>query len=89
MTDRYYVDVDEAIIDNETKREYNTWDISGVEEIASLLNEQDKEIKLLQNRFGRAKQRIRRQSKDLDKYFDYFRRELNWDCERILEEVFK
>jgi len=36
---RYYVDVDEAIIDSKTKREYSTWDISGVEDITDRLNQ--------------------------------------------------
>ena len=35
---RYIVDVDEAIIDTKTNREYTTWDISGVEDICDKLN---------------------------------------------------
>lgn len=36
---RYSVDLDEAIIDNKTHREYTTWDISGVEDICERMNE--------------------------------------------------
>ena len=53
MTDRYYVDVDEAIIDNETKREYKTWENNGIQDIADLLNKQDKEIRELREAMKR------------------------------------
>ena len=34
---RFYIDVDDAIIDSRTRREYITWDI-GMEDICNLLN---------------------------------------------------
>ena len=36
---RYYVDVDEAIIDNETHRQYETWNLVDIEAICDKLNE--------------------------------------------------
>ena len=41
---RYYVDLDEAIIDSKTNREFTTWDINGVEDLAELLNDKDQQI---------------------------------------------
>ena len=42
---RYYVDVDEAIIDKETRRQYETWNIIDIEAICDKLNDYDKENK--------------------------------------------
>lgn len=36
---RYYVDIDEAIIDNETHRQYETWNLVDIEAICDKLNE--------------------------------------------------
>ena len=49
---RYIVDVDEAIIDTKTNREYTTWDISGVEDICDKLNnltEENEELKTIRS----------------------------------------
>lgn len=46
---RYYVDIDEAIIDNETRRQYETWNMVDIEAICDKLNDYDKENKELQS----------------------------------------
>lgn len=42
---RYYVDIDEAIIDKETRRQYETWNIIDIEAICDKLNDYNKENK--------------------------------------------
>ena len=54
-----------------------------------LLNELNDENMRLKGSLERCRNKSKRQSKDLDKYYDYFTKELNWDCDRIIEEVFK
>ena len=55
---RYYVDLDEAIIDSNTNREYSTWDISGVEDIADKLNELNDENEQLKQSVNNLKDTI-------------------------------
>ena len=53
-------------------------------------NEQLKEEnKLLKNKYERKDRQLQRTKKDIEKYTDYFMNELNWDCDRIIREVFK
>ena len=42
---RYYVDIDEAIIDKETRRQYETWNLIDIEAICDKLNDYDEENK--------------------------------------------
>lgn len=80
MTNRFVIsdDDDYLIIDRVTGEEF-------------LLNEfrKDGSPKRLCSKLNRMDRKIHNQRKDLRKYTDYFMRELNWDCDRIMEEVFR
>ena len=58
-------------------------------ELVTKCNELQKENEQLKQSLDRSRERVKRQSKDLEKYYEYFTRELNWDCERIMKEVFR
>lgn len=45
--------------------------------------------KFLKNQYERKDRQLHRTKKDIEKYTDYFMNELNWDCDRIIKEVFK
>ena len=48
-----------------------------------------KENKLFKDKYERKDRALKRTKKDIEKYTDYFMRELNWDCDRIMREVFR
>ena len=48
MTERFIVDIDEAIVDKLNKAEYCTWEVKGVEDICELLNSLNDENEQLQ-----------------------------------------
>ena len=48
MTERFIVDIDEAIVDKLNKTEYCTWEVKGVEDICELLNSLNDENEQLQ-----------------------------------------
>ena len=52
MTDRYYVDIDEAIIDSETRRQYETWNLVDVEAICDKLNEYENKLEQKEREFN-------------------------------------
>ena len=67
-----------------------------VRELVKLLNELHEENeqlkrknKFLKNQYERKDRQLHRTKKDIEKYTDYFMNELNWDCDRIIREVFK
>ena len=57
------------------------------------LNDENEQLKrknkFLKNQYERKDRQLHRTKKDIEKYTDYFMNELNWDCERIIKEVFK
>jgi seryl-tRNA synthetase len=50
------------------------------------LEEENKELK---DKYERKDRQLKRTKKDIEKYTDYFMNELNWDCDRIIKEVFR
>jgi len=66
-------------IDEYTLRETLQLDLQRVEE----------ENKELKDKYERKDRQLKRTKKDIEKYTDYFMNELNWDCDRIIKEVFR
>lgn len=62
---RYIVDVDEAIIDTKTNREYTTWDISGVEDICDKLNNLTEENEQLKSENKRLTDKLNKTALEL------------------------
>lgn len=52
MKNRYYVDIDEAIIDNETHRQYETWNLVDIEAICDKLNEYENKLEQKEREFN-------------------------------------
>ena len=84
MNNRFMVDDAGTLIDIETR---DTYDI--VEEVCDLMNELNNENTILKEKYERKDRQLQRAKKDTRKYTDYFMNELNWDCDRIIEEVFR
>ena len=53
------------------------------------IEDYNKALKTLQDVYERKDRQLQRAKKDTRKYTDYFMNELNWDCDRIIEEVFR
>lgn len=47
------------------------------------------ENQALKDKYERKDRQLKRTKKDIEKYTDYFMNELNWDCDRIIKEVFR
>lgn len=76
----------QKIIDTKTDKQYNGLiDV----ELLKIINELDNENEKLKNKLERKIKESKRVHKDIEKYTDYFMRELGWDCDRIMKEVFK
>ena len=74
MANRYYVDVDEAIIDSETRRQYETWNLVDIEAICDKLNEyedglerKEREINALDNNWKIMYDEAKEVIKELEK----------------------
>ena len=67
----------------------NQYDLTNPNEMLELLNELDSENKELKDKYERKDRQLQRAKKDTRKYTEYFMNELNWDCDRIIKEVFK
>ena len=84
-----------TVKDNQTCREYKC-EMGIDDDLLKLINRLDDELKTyksanktLKSNLDRCREKVKRQHKDLDKYYEYFTRELNWDCDRIVKEVFR
>ena len=70
MINRYYVDIDEAIIDNETHRQYETWNLVDIEAICEKLNEYqnklDVHILLTDDERRKASNHIKKLEKEIE-----------------------
>lgn len=60
-----------------------------VEELSKENEQLKHKNKTLKNQYERKDRALKRTKKDIEKYTDYFMRELNWDCDRIIKEVFR
>ena len=76
----------QKVIDNQTGKEYDCLIDDGLLE---LLNELHKENQRLKDQYERKDRQLKRTKKDIQKYTDYFMNELEWDCDRIIKEVFR
>lgn len=63
--------------------------ITSTLELENKLNALHEENQRLKDQYERKDRQLKRTKKDIRKYADYFMNELNWDCERIIEEVFR
>ena len=84
-----------VVTDTKTGKEYRC-DGRIDDDLLKLINELDCTLetyksanKTLKSTLDRCREKVKRQHKDLDKYYEYFTRELNWDCDRIMKEVFR
>lgn len=59
------------------------------EQLKQRIEDYNKALKTLQDVYERKDRQLQRAKKDTRKYTDYFMNELNWDCDRIIEEVFR
>ena len=76
----------QKIIDTETNKEYHGLIDT---DLLILINELADRNKQLENSLERKIRENKRVHKDIEKYTDYFINELNWDCDKIIKEVFK
>ena len=58
-------------------------------ELKEKIEQLRKENQTFQDQYERKDRQLKRTKKDIEKYTDYFMNELNWDCDRIIKEVFK
>lgn len=93
--EEYYIFDSETISENEfdEKVEYEDYqafaDSMQGDEVVDLLNEQHETIQRLKDQYERKDRQLKRTKKDIQKYTDYFMNELEWDCDRIIKEVFR
>ena len=86
----YYADKGGAFIkNNENGIEWYHDSRASLLEIVNELNELAEENQLLKDKYERKDRQLQRAKKDVRKYTDYFMNELNWDCDRIIKEVFR
>lgn len=76
------------ITDHVTGKEYKC-EMRIDDKLLELLNELHKENQRLKDQYERKDRQLKRTKKDIQKYTDYFMNELEWDCDRIIKEVFR
>ena len=81
----YFAELDDAL--------YCKLKLNPILDLLNQLNDENEKLKrknkFLKNQYERKDRQLHRTKKDIEKYTDYFMNELNWDCERIIKEVFK
>ena len=94
--ERIYADVNVFCRDHNAKGLSQLIEKEDYDTIVDLLNrlaDENEQLKMknkfLQNQYERKDRQLHRTKKDIEKYTDYFMNELNWDCDRIIREVFK
>ena len=100
MTEKQYRMINTNLADENGRIYYNIQRNDGVnicqvygknnaKSLIDELNELAEENQLLKDKYERKDRQLQRAKKDVRKYTDYFMNELNWDCDRIIKEVFR
>jgi molecular chaperone GrpE (heat shock protein) len=75
--------------ENQALKERRHEDINDLSVIAMKYKALEEENKELKDKYERKDRQLKRTKKDIEKYTNYFMNEMNWDCDRIIKEVFR